>query len=115
MVGYLLGSHKRFFICIAAAVKFFCLVVVPEKAYAGFDVDTALFNLSLKTIKISLNVALKTIVSSPKMIALILSLYFYKEIFEGAKKIGCHVIGKYPRISFLAGLGVLLYALADLE
>ena len=76
----------------------------------SFDIDTALFNGSVKAAKGSFHIIIKTIVSSPKMVALILSIYFYKEILGFVKDVVGHAVGEFPKLSFAAGLFALLYA-----
>ena len=93
----------------------FGIAMAHQEAHAifGFDIDTALFNLSLKTAKHSLKLAFKMLAANPKMVALIFSIYFYKEILCIVKDVGGYMVGEFPKISFAAMLCVLLYASAN--
>lgn len=110
MVGIIsckrLGIETGLFITILAV----SMAHQETQAFFSIDIDTAMFNGSLKAAKYSLRFIVKTLISSPKMIALILSIYFYKEIFGFAKDVVGYAAGEFPKISLAASLCALFYA-----
>ena len=66
----------------------FGIAMAHQEAHAifGFDIDTALFNLSLKTAKHSLKLAFKMLAANPKMVALIFSIFFSDSLAMALKR-----------------------------
>lgn len=112
MTGDSTVIHKRFGINARILIAILGVSIAHQEssAFLGLDLDTLMFNLSLRTAKYSLRLALKSLINSPKMVAVILSIYFHKEILGIAKDTGGYVVGEFPEISFVVGLCALFYA-----
>ena len=83
------------------------------QAILGIDIGAIIFNVTLKTAKFSTKMALKSLMARPKIVAVILSILFYKEILCFAKDFGGYVAGEFPEISFAAGLCALFYVFSN--
>jgi hypothetical protein len=74
------------------------------------DIDSVLFNCSMKSLVYAAKLAGRVILRSPKMIALLLSLYFYKDILRFIQGGIGYVVGEYPVtcVAILCALWVVL-------
>lgn len=92
---------------------FFILLVlsIPKKcsAFLDIDVDKFMFNCSLSALKMSAKCAFYTVLHSPRMMLLVASLYFHKEIARLLKDYLMYLAGEYPAIFFAASSAGLFY------
>ncbi len=111
----ILQKRSGMFIGLIITILGFSVISQESQAFLGLDLDNILFKYSLKTATYSVRLACKSLMKYPKMIAVILSIYFYKEILGIAKNKVGQIVGEFPEISCIAGLCVLFYASTYLD
>ena len=112
MAGDSVILHKKVGINGALLIAVFGASMAYQEAQAFTDLGlgTAMLSLSFITVKYSLKVALKSLIARPKMIAVILSIFFYNEILGFAKDMVGYVVREFPEISLAVCLAALWYA-----
>jgi len=109
MVGDSVILHKRVGIngALLIAVLGASTTYQETQAFTDLGLGTAMVGLSFITVKYSLKIALKSLIARPKMIAVILSIFFYNEILGFAKDMVGYVVREFPEMT----VGACLVAL----
>lgn len=78
-------------------------------AFLGINCDKLLFNCSIQALKLSAKATIYTALHNPRMMLLMIAMYFHKEVARLIKDYFMHLAGEFPAICFTACTAGLLY------
>ena len=81
----------------------------PCKAW--FSIDRLVAKTIITTVKFSLRCGVHIVVNNPQTIALLMAIYFYKEIINIGKDIASQIAGEFPYVALAAGVVGLYFVM----
>lgn len=88
-----------------------CVFGSVLQCHAWFNLDRYVAKAIMSTLKFSVRCGVQVVINNPQTVAILLALYFYKEIIRIGADITSFIAGEFPYVAAAVGLVGLYYVM----